>query len=493
MSRYKCSIWEETGFHPDKIWALHSILLLLSLLLCSAGAAKEFYSDDTYEFIFNSNYNDSYTYEWSASSGSYQENGKNTFDWTAPSVNSPTEVAISVLVTDKACGCDSKFDLAITVLPHKTPINDTPINDTPINDTPINDTPINDTTINDTTINDTTINDTTINDTTINDTTIDDTTINDTAIDDTAINDTTINDTLINDTLINYTPINDTPINDIPINDITINDTTIEDIPANYTSKDDTLINTTPVNDIPVNDTSKDDTPIDTTPVNDIPVNDTPKDDIPIDDFSSDGSSLDDFGMTDNASSGEMALESTIPPENSEPEVEAEPEAEPVAEKEPNDEIWSIPLDFGEGITVEVIAVENSPNTFAASVESVEGVAGSLGEDVFQSPANLESNSTPLSQADNNRTTTEILNKTEYIESPTAQNATELAENQPLDQPGIDQKINDLASPEIASDASDEAGDQQDLDSVSLEQPAVEATPSNATMGTPAESEIPSA
>jgi len=382
-------------------------LMVLIILLGASSNAKEIYSGE--EYVWSTDYNENYNYKWDISAGSYQESDENTLSWTAPNVDSPTDLAISVLVTDKTCGCQSNFETVVTVLP-KDPL---------INDTSINDTQVNIITIDDSFINDTTINDTTINDTTINDTTIDD----------------------------------------------------------------------TPVEDIPVNYTSEDDTPINTTPVNDISVNDTPKDDTSIDDFSSDGSSLDDLAMTDNASSGEMPLESTIPPENSEAKVEAEP----LAEKEPNDEIWSIPLDFGEGITVEVIAVENSPNTFAASVEAVEGIEVSLGEDVIQSPAKQESNSTPLPEADNNRTALEILNKTENIEFSSAQYATELAENQPLDQPGIDQKNNDLASPEMAPNAYEEAGDQKDLDPVSLERLAGEATPSNITMGTPVGPEIPSA
>jgi len=420
-------------------------LMVLIILLGASSNAKEIYSGE--EYVWSTDYNENYNYKWDISAGSYQESDENTLSWTAPNVDSPTDLAISVLVTDKTCGCQSNFETVVTVLPKDPLINDTSINDTQVNIITIDDSFINDTTINDTTINDTTINDTTIDDTT-NDTT-NDTTINDTAIDDSTIDDSTINDTTINDT--------------------TIDDTPVEDIPVNYTSEDDTPINTTPVNDISVND--------------------TPKDDTSIDDFSSDGSSLDDLAMTDNASSGEMPLESTIPPENSEAKVEAEP----LAEKEPNDEIWSIPLDFGEGITVEVIAVENSPNTFAASVEAVEGIEVSLGEDVIQSPAKQESNSTPLPEADNNRTALEILNKTENIEFSSAQYATELAENQPLDQPGIDQKNNDLASPEMAPNAYEEAGDQKDLDPVSLERLAGEATPSNITMGTPVGPEIPSA
>lgn len=90
---------------------------MISLVLCSVCLANEFYGGN--EYICNTEYNENYIYEWSASSGSYTENNKNTFAWTAPEVNSPTDVALSVSVVDKRCGCQKNFDTAITVLPSK--------------------------------------------------------------------------------------------------------------------------------------------------------------------------------------------------------------------------------------------------------------------------------------------------------------------------------------------------------------------------------------
>jgi hypothetical protein len=105
-----------------KILGPKLLMVLLPLLLSSFCTANDFYAGNQY--IWSTEYNENYVYKWSASFGSYQENDKNIFAWTAPYVNSPTEVAISVLVTDKRCGCYSNFDEMIIVIPHEEPILD---------------------------------------------------------------------------------------------------------------------------------------------------------------------------------------------------------------------------------------------------------------------------------------------------------------------------------------------------------------------------------
>ncbi|MDD4651316.1 MAG: hypothetical protein PHQ34_03705 [Methanothrix sp.] len=344
-----------------------ALIIINILFLISSALAFEIYSGSQYKF--DTIYNENYLYKWHASEGIFTEDDKNPSLWAAPTVSSPTEIAISILVTHKKCGCYSEFTDIVTVLPDDTPINDTPI----------------------------------------------------------------------------------------------------EAIPVNYTSKDDTPIDTTPLNDIPANDTPKDDIPIDYTSI----------DDTAIDDFPSDGRSLDAFGMRDNASLGEMPLESIVPPENSEAKVEAEP----VAEKDPNDEIWSIPLDFGEGITVEVIAVENSPETFVASVEAVEGFSNVLEEDISQSLSNLESNSTLQSSPDTNQTTLKDLNQTGGTKATSAKIVEASSEMLQLNQSSMENTDNILASPEIEPDASEAADDQSDPEpiTVSSEQLADETMLSNAT------------
>lgn len=332
-----------------------TLIIINILFLISSGLAFEIYSGNQYKF--ETIYNTNYIYKWNVSEGIFTEDNKNLFFWTAPKVSYPTEIAISILVTDKKCGCYSEFTDFVTVFPNDTPINDT----------------------------------------------------------------------------------------------------TIEDIPVNYTSKDDT----------PINYTSIDDTPID--------------------DFPSDGSSLDEFGMTGNASLGEMPLESTIPPENSEAKVEAEP----VDEKDPNDEIWSIPLNFGEGIIVDVIAVESSPGTFAASVESAEGFSDVLEEDISQSLTNLESNSTPPSAPDINQTAEKDLNQTKETEASSTKIEEAFSEILQLNQSDIENTDNVLASPEIEPGASETVGNQPDSEPipVSSEQLAAKTMLSNDTSVMPEQPE----
>ncbi len=93
------------------------LITLLPLILFSVCSALDFHSGDQYMFTINANNDGGYEYQWSASSGNYNENDKNTFIWAAPIVNVPTEVIISVAVTDIACDCHATLPETITVLP----------------------------------------------------------------------------------------------------------------------------------------------------------------------------------------------------------------------------------------------------------------------------------------------------------------------------------------------------------------------------------------
>ena len=90
-------------------------IVLLAVLFSAAIAGAEFYSKEQYEF--QTDYNDDYEYQWSSSAGAYLENNEDIFNWTAPDVNMPEDVEISVLVTDRSCGCQSKFEKTIKVIP----------------------------------------------------------------------------------------------------------------------------------------------------------------------------------------------------------------------------------------------------------------------------------------------------------------------------------------------------------------------------------------
>ena len=91
------------------------IIALLAMFLSATIAGADFYSKEQY--AFRTDYNDDYEYQWSSSAGAYLENEGNTFHWTAPDVNTPADVEISVLVTDRSCGCQSTFEKTIKVLP----------------------------------------------------------------------------------------------------------------------------------------------------------------------------------------------------------------------------------------------------------------------------------------------------------------------------------------------------------------------------------------
>jgi len=88
---------------------------MLAVIFSTAMVGADFYSKEQY--AFKTDYNNDYEYQWSSSAGSYLENDEDTFSWTAPDVNMPEDVEISVLVTDRSCGCQSKFEKTIKVLP----------------------------------------------------------------------------------------------------------------------------------------------------------------------------------------------------------------------------------------------------------------------------------------------------------------------------------------------------------------------------------------
>jgi hypothetical protein len=104
----------------ENIFSLRNFSIFIIMLfssLCLTGVSTSYVSGHEYEFNFD--YNENYIYQWSVSSGDYQENDKNTFTWRAPEVNATTEVTISVLITDKTCSCQSMDSKTVTVLPNE--------------------------------------------------------------------------------------------------------------------------------------------------------------------------------------------------------------------------------------------------------------------------------------------------------------------------------------------------------------------------------------
>jgi hypothetical protein len=93
-------------------------IVVFLLFHCSISSAMDFYSGNQY--TFSTPYNEDYIYQWSAtSSSSYQEINKNTIIWTAPDVDSPTEIMISVLITNKTCKCYLNLYKIIILMPNK--------------------------------------------------------------------------------------------------------------------------------------------------------------------------------------------------------------------------------------------------------------------------------------------------------------------------------------------------------------------------------------
>ena len=103
------------NFHAPRSICIFIVLLFFGLSLSSVST--NYISG--HEYVFNFDYNENYIYQWNASSGDYQENDTNTIAWRAPEVNAPTEVTISVLVTDKTCSCQSIDSKMVTVLPNE--------------------------------------------------------------------------------------------------------------------------------------------------------------------------------------------------------------------------------------------------------------------------------------------------------------------------------------------------------------------------------------
>ena len=97
-----------------------TLFMISSLLcLCSAGyedAEIRFYSGQEYSFLTPCG---DFLYLWNASAGSNAGTDECLFLWTAPILDSPAEVRISVLVSNKdLISCNSRDEVNLTVYPH---------------------------------------------------------------------------------------------------------------------------------------------------------------------------------------------------------------------------------------------------------------------------------------------------------------------------------------------------------------------------------------
>ena len=109
---------------------LLTLILLGTVLLgslCIAGNAADYYSGQKYRF--GTVYSPNWDYLWDASCCSDNnkpccfdpsKTGKSTFEITAPIVDQPTEITISVMVrTKRMASCMDMAELKITVKPLK--------------------------------------------------------------------------------------------------------------------------------------------------------------------------------------------------------------------------------------------------------------------------------------------------------------------------------------------------------------------------------------
>ena len=122
------SRWVRSKTSPISINALRTSMLFLLvcvLCLCQAGYAQppptiNYSSGQQHAFsnALTTPCNDNFFYLWSASAGTNTGDDKCNFIWTAPMVSIPTEVTISLLVSNKdRLSCNSRDEIKITVNP----------------------------------------------------------------------------------------------------------------------------------------------------------------------------------------------------------------------------------------------------------------------------------------------------------------------------------------------------------------------------------------
>jgi uncharacterized repeat protein (TIGR01451 family) len=109
------------------------LLLTLTLsinILCSSAYSGIYYAGETYTFRIKSLNNETfnsqdYIYLWIFSDGTSNSNSEQILKWTAPIVNQPENVTITVYVTDNLndCGCTGKDEIELTVFPKPPAIN----------------------------------------------------------------------------------------------------------------------------------------------------------------------------------------------------------------------------------------------------------------------------------------------------------------------------------------------------------------------------------
>lgn len=122
------SPWVRSKTSPisiNALWTSMLFLLVFVLYLCPVGFAQppptiNYCAGQQHVFsnALTTPCNDNFFYLWDASAGTNTGDDKCNFIWTAPMVTMPTEVTISLLVSNKdRLSCNSRDEIKITVYP----------------------------------------------------------------------------------------------------------------------------------------------------------------------------------------------------------------------------------------------------------------------------------------------------------------------------------------------------------------------------------------
>jgi uncharacterized repeat protein (TIGR01451 family) len=115
MSKHSSST-KKTGNRSLKVPQAVAVALLLLSIFTDCSLAILIYSGETYSFAAQTPpYGSIYTYEWSVADGYPTKCSDRVFNWTAPNVDTPKDVAINITITDR--GCWASKETVVTVIP----------------------------------------------------------------------------------------------------------------------------------------------------------------------------------------------------------------------------------------------------------------------------------------------------------------------------------------------------------------------------------------
>ena len=98
--------------------ALIFIVLLFCSLPANATVDKDVYSGSTHNLTAETAQEGEFLYKWMVTEGSPASSSDKTFRWTAPIVESPKEVVITLMVSPPIEGCEEIKELKLLVLPY---------------------------------------------------------------------------------------------------------------------------------------------------------------------------------------------------------------------------------------------------------------------------------------------------------------------------------------------------------------------------------------